>query len=55
MTEVTSESEPQETILYSSHRLLDNGVFKWQPKLIPSATVAVDKRTYAVALFFSHL
>lgn len=52
---VTSGSEPQELILYSSHRLLDNGVFKWQPELIRSATIAVDKRTNAVAQFFSHL
>lgn len=40
---------------FSSHRLLDNGVFKRQPQLIPSATVAVDKRTDAVAQWFSHL
>lgn len=39
----------------SSHRLLDNGIFKWQPELVRLATVAVDKRTDAVAQFFRHL
>lgn len=55
LPKVTSGSEPLRLFLHSSHRALDSGVFKWQPELIRSATVAVDKSTDAVAQFLRHL